>query len=98
MEHNDMISHTIQIAGEKYPVRLTQKEKSIASEIEKEINGKISEFKSKYLVKSTKDLLAMVLLTYAFDAKMNPQQTGALHDANHKIERILKLIVSQEEE
>ena len=96
MESKEMFSHTIQIAGENFPVRLTKEEKEIAKEIESEINAKISEFKIKYLVKTTKDILSMVLLTYAFEAKKKSEPGIDLTDANDKIERILQKIAGHE--
>jgi len=96
MESKEMISHTIQIAGESFPVKLTKEEKEFAQEIEKEINEKINEFKIKYLVKTTKDILSMVLLTYAFEAKKSSKSGTELTDANNKIERILSRISGHE--
>jgi len=96
MENKEMFSHTIQIAGESYPVRLTKEEKEIAKTIESEINAKINEFKIKYLVKTTKDILSMVLLTYAFEAKKIADTGPDLTDANAKIERILQRIAGHE--
>ena len=95
MENENLISHTIQIAGESYPVRLTEKEKEIAIEVEAELNEKIAEFKVKYLVKTTKDILAMILLTYAFEAKKKNLSGEDIEHANEKIERLLELISSQ---
>ena len=95
MANDNLISHTIQIAGESYPVRLTEEEKAIALEIESELNEKISEFKIKYLVKTTKDILAMILLTYAFEAKKKNHNSEELSLANEKVEKLLELISSQ---
>ena len=67
MEKDNLISHVIQIAGEKYPVRLTEKESQVAGQIEREINQKIKDFQLKFMVKSKQDVLAMLLLTYAFE-------------------------------
>lgn len=97
MENDNLISHTIQIAGEIYPVRLTEQEKIIALEIEKEINEKISEYKVKYLVKTTKDILAMILLTYAFEAKKKEKTYSQVPSANEKIENILSLLTEAKE-
>lgn len=96
MESKEMIPHTIQIAGESYPVKLTKEEKEIAQEIEKEINERINEFKIKYLVKTTRDILSMVLLTYAFEAKQSSKSGTELTDANSRIERILERISGHE--
>ena len=96
MENKELFSHTIHIAGESYPVRLTKEEKEIANAIESEINAKINEFKIKYLVKTTKDILSMVLLTYAFEAKKKTDVGTDLTDANAKIERILQRIAGHE--
>ncbi|MBT8231785.1 MAG: cell division protein ZapA [Saprospiraceae bacterium] len=95
MANENLISHTIQIAGESYPVRLTEEEKEFAIEIESELNEKISEFKIKYLVKTTKDILAMILLTYAFEAKKKNENSDGLEIANEKVERLLELISNQ---
>ena len=92
MENENLISHTIHIAGESYPVRLTEKEKEIAIEVEAELNEKIADFKVKYMVKTTKDILAMILLTYAFEAKKNSQSGQNLNNANDKVERLLDMI------
>jgi len=92
MENEKLISHTIHIAGESYPVRLTEMEKPIAIEVEADINKKIAEFKVKYMVKTTKDILAMILLTYAFEAKKNSQSGKQLNVANDKVERLLDII------
>ena len=92
MENESLISHTIHIAGESYPVRLTENEKEIAIEVEAELNEKIAEFKVKYMVKTTKDILAMILLTYAFDAKKNSQTGQNIITANDKVERLLDMI------
>ena len=96
MENKELFSHTIQIAGESFPVKLTKEEKEIAKEIEAEINAKISEFKIKYLVKTTKDILSMVLLTYAFEAKRNTEPSIDVSEANAKIERLLQRIAGHE--
>ncbi len=92
MENENLISHTIQIAGESYPVRLTEKEKEIAVEVEAELNEKIADFKVKYMVKTTKDILAMILLTYAFEARKNSQSGQSISIANDKVERLLDII------
>lgn len=92
MENENLISHTIHIAGESYPVRLTAKEKEIAIEVEAELNEKIADFKVKYMVKTTKDILAMILLTYAFEAKKNSQSGQNIDIANDKVERLLDII------
>jgi cell division protein ZapA (FtsZ GTPase activity inhibitor) len=93
MESENLISHTIQIAGESYPVRLTEEEKEIALELENEINDKISEYKIKYLVKTTKDILAMIMLTYAFESKKN--STEEIKAANTKLEKLIERISVQ---
>ncbi len=93
MESEKLISHTIQIAGESYPVKLTEEEMSYALEIENEINEKISEYKIKYLVKTTRDILAMILLTYAFEnLKM---RSDIDHNANHRLEGLLLRLSEQ---
>ncbi len=97
MDKSELISHTIQIAGEKYPVRLTQEERDIAALIEKEINDKIRDFERQYHVRSKQDLITMVLLTYAFDSKSN-LTTDHLHVANSKVLRVLSQFSSLEEE
>lgn len=88
MENDNLKSFTIQIAGENYPVRLTESEMVLAKEIEKEIKQKIADFKVKYMVQNTKDILAMVLLTYAFEAKLG-QKNDSIDKANQKIELLL---------
>lgn len=97
MEKDKMISHTIQIAGEQYPVRLTEAEKDLANEIEREIKQKIADFRIKYMVKSTKDILAMLLLTYAFDAKLS-SDNSPVDEANKKVQRLLEVIATIEQE
>lgn len=92
MDNEELISHTILLAGESYPVRLTQEEKEIAIEIETELNEKISEFKVKYMVKTTKDILAMILLTYAFDTKKRNMNNLDIDQANSKVERLLQMM------
>lgn len=92
MENENLISHTILLAGESYPVRLTQEEKEIAIEIETELNAKISEFKVKYMVKTTKDILAMILLTYAFEDKKRNLNSLDVDQANKKVERLLQIM------
>jgi len=87
MENDKLISHTIHIAGESYPVKLTEEEMSFARKIEAEINEKISEYRIKYLVKTTQDILAMILLTYAFESR----KTGSdqIDIMNKRIEDLL---------
>lgn len=97
MDNDKLISHTIHIAGEQYPVRLTEAEKELAAEIEKEINKKIADFRIKYMVKSNKDILAMILLTYAFDAKMI-KDDSPIDEANQKVQRLLELFATLEKE
>ena len=97
MEKDNLISHIIQIAGEKYPVRLTEKESQIADQVEKEINQKIIDFQLKFMVKSKQDVLAMLLLTYAFDDKMG-KKDSTVDRANSKIESLLQTFASIEEE
>lgn len=97
MDKDELIPHIIQIAGEKYPVRLTEKEKGLAKEIEREINKKISDFQVKYMVKSKQDVLAMLLLTYAFDSKIK-QDSQVMNLANNRIERLIQTFASLEEE
>jgi cell division protein ZapA (FtsZ GTPase activity inhibitor) len=97
MDNDKLISKVIQIAGEKYPVRLTEKESHIANEIERELNKKIRDFQLKYVVKSKSDVLAMLLLTYAFESKM-VTETDDFNLANSRIERLLKTFAALEEE
>ncbi len=97
MEKDNLISHIIQIAGEKYPVRLTKAESQLASEIEQEVNQKIKDFQLKFMVKSKQDILAMLLLTYAFDARL-VQDTAIVDHANSRIESLLQTFASLEEE
>lgn len=89
MEGDKLISHTIQIAGESYPVKLTEEEMAFAREIESEINEKISEYKIKFLVKTTRDILAMILLTYAFELKKSNSSPTDTLSANRKLENLL---------
>jgi len=99
MDIDKLISHTIHIAGEQYPVRLTEAEKELAGEIEREIKQKIADFRVKYMVKSTQDVLAMILLTYAFDAKMgDTNNTSPVDEANKKVQRLLEVFASIEKE
>lgn len=60
---------------------------SFARKIEAEINEKISEYRIKYLVKTTQDILAMILLTYAFESR----KTGSdqIDIMNKRIEDLL---------
>ena len=95
MENDKLISHTIHIGGEQYPVRLTEAEKELADQIEREIKQKIADFRIKYMVKSTKDIVAMILLTYAFDAKMK-KDDSPLEEANQKVQRLLELFTTIE--
>jgi cell division protein ZapA (FtsZ GTPase activity inhibitor) len=97
MEKDNLISRIIQIAGEKYPVRLTEKESQIADQVEREINQKMKDFQLKFMVKSKQDVLAMLLLTYAFESKM-VKKDPTVDLANSKIERLLQTFTSIEEE
>lgn len=97
MDNDKLISKVIQIAGEKYPVRLTEKESHLANEIESDLNKKIRDFQLKYVVKSKSDVLAMLLLTYAFESKM-VIETNDVDLANKRIERLLKTFATLEEE
>jgi cell division protein ZapA (FtsZ GTPase activity inhibitor) len=93
MESEKLISHTIQIAGESYPVKLTEQEMTFAREIEMELNEKIAEYKIKFLVKTTKDILAMILLTYAFE---NKSLTNMDHEkANDRIKKLITRLSDQ---
>ncbi len=89
--HNKSL--TIQIAGKKYPVRLTPEEELVARVIEKEVNAKIDEFQSNYAIVDKQDVLAMVLLTYAFDAHQRSEQNHVI-DLEKKIATLEKLIDS----
>lgn len=93
MESEKLISHTIQIAGESYPVKLTEEEMAYAKEIENEINEKISEYKIKFLVKTTRDILAMLLLTYAFELRKN--DSDSIDKANARIRHLVNSLSEQ---
>ena len=92
MDDVQLISHTIRIAGQSYPVKLTPEEKEIALVIEKELNEKINEYRIKYTVGTTQDILAMLLITYAFDVKSNNYQEPTIEEANARIEKLIKMI------
>lgn len=93
MNENHLISHKIRIQGESYPVKLTEEEKIIAQQIEAEINDKIHEYRIKYAVSSTKDILSMLLLTYAFE--LHAYKTGHSEDQIARIKKLADMITEQ---
>ncbi len=94
MADDNLISHTIHIAGQSYPVRLTEDEKILAQIIEKELNEKINEYRIKYTVDNTQSILSMLLITYAFELKGSDQNIS-LRGADEKINKLIELVSEQ---
>ena len=93
MAEKELVSHRIRIQGESYPVKLTEEEKIIAQQIEAELNEKINEYRIKYAVNNTKDILSMLLLTYAFELKS--YKTGDADQLNSRLEKMVALVSDQ---
>lgn len=95
MANDHLISYTIRVAGKSFPVKLTEEEQHLAEKIETELNERISEYKMKYTVGNTNDILSMLLITYAFELKTLDREQD-LDTANTRIksliERVTKLI------
>lgn len=89
MADNEHQSYTIQIAGEGYPVKLTTAEMASVQKIEKELNEKINEYRVRYAVDNTRDILSMLLISYAFELH-NSVSADELDEANRKLERMLE--------
>jgi len=93
MAEKELISHRIRILGESYPVKLTEEEMIIAQQIEAELNEKINEYRIKYTVSNTKDILSMLLLTYAFE--LNSYKSGDSDQINSRLENLISLVEDQ---
>ena len=93
MAEKELISHRIRIQGESYPVKLTEEEKIIAQQIEAELNEKINEYRIKYAVTDTKDILSMLLLTYAFE--LNSYKSNNSDKINSRLEKLVSLVSDQ---
>ncbi|MBT8189516.1 MAG: cell division protein ZapA [Saprospiraceae bacterium] len=88
MANDHMISYNIRVAGKSFPVKLTENEQHLAEIIETELNDRISEYKMKYSIGNTNDILSMLLITYAFELKTVDQK----QDLDAANTRILSLI------
>ena len=89
MANDQLISYTIRIAGKSFPVKLTKEEQHLAEKIETELNERFSEFKMKYTIGNTSDILSMLLITYAFELKTLDRKQD-LSTANTRIKSLIK--------
>lgn len=94
MANDHLVSHTIRIAGKAFPVKLTEQELSLAPNLEKELNEKINEYRVKYAVESTQDILSMLLISYAFELSSSDQKS-TISNAQERINTLIQMVSEQ---
>lgn len=87
-------SVTLTILGKKYPLKLSEDERDIAKNIEKEINEKINNFLIKYKNVDEVDSLIMVLLSYAFDMHKKHSPNIEVEDRIEKMSQLIQQHIS----
>lgn len=67
-----MKSIEVMIAGRSFPLKVTEDEEAMITEVAEDINEKVRNLQNTYLQKDKQDCLSMALLTYALEtAKLN---------------------------
>ncbi len=66
-----MKSIEVNIAGRKYPVKVSEEEEILVLNMVDEVNQKLKGFQSTYRTKDKQDHLSMALLTYALEYAKN---------------------------
>jgi len=91
MQEDDLKTIKLMIAGRTFPVKITPDEDLIVRELEKEINGKVTEFQSTYPGRDKLDCVIMTLLTYTFDLKKaaNSVDDEVIAEKINKIKAVL---------
>ena len=93
MEKTPTAKATITIAGKEFPLMLNEVEMGRLHLIEEEINKKVMQYQSQYEHINLKDVITLVLISYAFElkgAKAN-QSSEKLDQALNQLESILQV-------
>ncbi len=93
MEETPTAKATITIAGKEFPLMLNEVEMGRLHLIEEEINKKVMQYQSQYEHINLKDVITLVLISYAFElkgAKAN-QSSEKLDQALNQLESILQV-------
>ena len=81
MDTKELVSTSVMIAGRSYSLKIEPSNEPVIKQVVKEVNEKINSFATTYIKKDKQDCLAMVLLTYAVDAKSNANSEGLPSDS-----------------
>ncbi len=91
MQENDLKTITVTIAGRNFPLKVTQSEETVVSDLVLELNTKVNEFQSTYPSRDKLDCVIMTLLTYTFEQK-NPHQDESTTQAQSRIGAIKDIL------
>jgi cell division protein ZapA (FtsZ GTPase activity inhibitor) len=87
MQENDLKTITVTIAGRNFPLKVTESEEGIVTDLVLELNTKVNEFQTTYPSRDKLDCVIMTLLTYTFDQK-NPTANEDTTQASSRIDAI----------
>ena len=76
MNDDDQQKITLNIAGRKYPMKVSQSEKQKALQFEKELQTTLMKIQQKYAVKDLQDAMAMLLIQQQFGKEENADITS----------------------
>jgi cell division protein ZapA (FtsZ GTPase activity inhibitor) len=91
MQENDLKTITVTIAGRNFPLKVTESEEGIVTDLVLELNTKVNEFQTTYPSRDKLDCVIMTLLTYTFDQK-NPTENEDTTQASSRIDAIKGII------
>ena len=87
-----MKSIEVNIAGRKYPVKVTEEEEILVLDIVNEVNQKLKDFQTTYRMKDKQDHLSMALLTYALDNAKQKGSSGIMDEIQKKTQSLFSAL------
>lgn len=91
MQENDLKTITVTIAGRNFPLKVTESEEVVVTDLVLELNTKVNEFQTTYPSRDKLDCVIMTLLTYTFDQK-NPADDEDTTQAHARIDAIKDIL------
>jgi cell division protein ZapA len=91
----DTVTLTIKIAGREYPMRVNKADEEQIIQAANNVNEQINQYKQKFNIQDTQDLLAMVAFDCVYE-RLNQPKTEQFEDIiiHQKIDYLLTLVES----
>ncbi len=90
MEEKELVEVVVVISGRKYPLKVSEGEEQIFSDLAAEINSSVQRIQQSYANIDQQDSLSMALLTYAVDLqKARDRESGVSRQSLEHIDQLL---------